>query len=157
SAEETEYLLRIVRRLFPSVRDTTPVSTFSSLRALIHTASASATATSREHRIWMASDGVVHVAGGKYTTYRAMSEEAADLISRMPSVTAGTPLGGNTKHEIDALLASAAGIATRHSLSPQEVEHLIRNYGVQMPNVLAYLPRTAPSVLTRAECAQIAF
>ncbi|MBZ5592719.1 MAG: glycerol-3-phosphate dehydrogenase/oxidase [Acidobacteriia bacterium] len=157
SAEETAYLLQIVRRLFPAARDTTPISTFSSLRPLIRTGAASATAASREHRIWMAPDGVVHVAGGKYTTYRAMSEEAADLISPAPSATAEKPLGGNTKQQIDTLLASAAEIAVRYLLTAQEVEHLIRNYGVQAPNLLAYLPQSAPPALTRVECAQIAF
>jgi glycerol-3-phosphate dehydrogenase len=157
SQEETEYLLRIVRRLFPSARDTMPISTFSSLRPLIRTDAASATKTSREHRIWRAADGVVHVAGGKYTTYRAMSEQAADLIAPAPSTTADTPLGGNSQQQIDALLASAAEIATRHSLTAPDIERLIRNYGVQAHSLLAYLPQTAPSGLTRVECAEIAF
>jgi glycerol-3-phosphate dehydrogenase len=157
SPEETEYLLKVVRRLFPSVRQTTPISTFSSLRPLIRTGGTSATRTSREHRIWRAADGVVHVAGGKYTTYRAMSEQAADLIAPGPSTTAENVLGGNTKQEIDLLLASAAEIATRHSLTAPEVELIIRNYGVQTPNLLAYLPRSAPVGLTRVESAEIAF
>jgi len=157
SPEETAYLLGIVRRLFPSARDTTPISTFSSLRPLIRTGASSATATSREHRIWKAPGGVVHVAGGKYTTYRAMSEEAADLISSVPSTTADKPLGGNSKQQIDALLGSVPEIAARHSLTAQEAEHLVRNYGVQTPNLLTYLPQSARPALTRAESAQIAF
>jgi glycerol-3-phosphate dehydrogenase len=100
---------------------------------------------------------VVHVAGGKYTTYRAMSEEAADLIAPGPSTTAENVLGGNTKHEIDALLTSAAEIAARHSLPAPQVERIIRSYGVQAPNLLAYLPQSARSGLTRVECAEIAF
>jgi glycerol-3-phosphate dehydrogenase len=157
SPQETEYLLRIVRRLFPSARDTAPISTFSALRALVRSGALSATKTSREHRIWRSEDGVVHVAGGKYTTYRAMSEEAADLISPSPCKTASTPLGGNTRERIDELLASAAAIAARHALSPGEVTHIIRDYGVQTPNVLSRLPEDAPSGLTRLECVQIAF
>ena len=157
SAEEIAYLRGIVQRLFPSVRDTTPISTFSSLRPLVKTNAASATKTSREHRIWTAADGVVHVAGGKYTTYRAMSEEAADLISQEPSKTAEEPLGGNTKASIDELLRSAAATAAASAVTPQEMEHLIRNYGVLAPRVLAYLPETAPAGLTRHECAQIAY
>jgi len=46
------------------------------------TKSASATSTSREHRIWADDDGMIHITGGKYTTYRAMSEEAVDLLAR---------------------------------------------------------------------------
>jgi glycerol-3-phosphate dehydrogenase len=157
SPEETAYLVRIVRRLFPSARDTAPVSTFSALRPLVRSGALSATKASREHRIWRSADGVVHVAGGKYTTYRAMSEEAADLISPVPSKTASTPLGGNTRERIDELLASAAAIAVRHALSPEEVTHIVRDYGVQTLNVLAGLPENAAPGLTRLECAQIAF
>ena len=157
SPEETMYLLGVLRRLFPSARHTTPISTFSSLRPLVRTGAMSATKTSREHHIWRAADGVVHVAGGKYTTYRVMSEEAADLIAPGPSTTAENVLGGNTKQEIDALLASAAEIAARHSLSAPQVERIIRSYGVQAPNLLAYLPQSARSGLTRVECAAIAF
>ncbi len=79
SSEETRYLLGIVHKLFPDRSDVTPVSTFSSLRPLVRT-SKSATRASRDHRIWSSSDGVLHIAGGKYTTYRLMSEEASDLV-----------------------------------------------------------------------------
>jgi glycerol-3-phosphate dehydrogenase len=81
SKEEAGYLLGIVHKLFPQRRDVQPVSTFSSLRPLVR-AAGSATRASRDHRIWNASDGVLHVAGGKYTTYRLMSEEASDLVCK---------------------------------------------------------------------------
>ena len=81
SNEEAGYLLGIVHRLFPHRRDITPVSTFSSLRPLVRASPGSATRASRDHRIWNGPDGVLHIAGGKYTTYRLMSEEASDLVS----------------------------------------------------------------------------
>ncbi|MDQ6665051.1 MAG: glycerol-3-phosphate dehydrogenase/oxidase, partial [Acidobacteriota bacterium] len=77
---EIEYLQGIVRRLFPHAAADAPISTYSSLRPLLRDHSGSPTETSREHRIWKSDDGTVHVAGGKYTTYRAMSEEAVDMI-----------------------------------------------------------------------------
>jgi glycerol-3-phosphate dehydrogenase len=157
SAKEIEYLTGIVRRLFPSAHDTSPISTFSSLRPLVRSALASPTKASREHRIWIAEDGVVHITGGKYTTYRAMSEEAADLISPVRSRTASTPLGGNTKERIDELLASAREIAARHRLTDKEITHLIHDYGVQTENVLAYLPETSPQGITPLEFAQLVY
>jgi glycerol-3-phosphate dehydrogenase len=100
SAEELAYLVGVVRRLFPDSRDIAPVSTFSSLRALVHGGGRSAVRASREHRIWNSPEGVLHILGGKYTTYRLVSEEAADLICReiapeLVSVhlTAQTPFG----------------------------------------------------------------
>lgn len=79
SPEETAYLTGIVHRLFPSYRSQ-PVASYSSLRPLIKEEGKSATSTSREHKIWRTADGVVHIAGGKYTTYRTMSEELVDSL-----------------------------------------------------------------------------
>ena len=97
-AEETEYLTGIVRRLYPAYREN-PISSYSALRPLIAESGRSATSTSREHRIWETSDGVLHIAGGKYTTYREMSEELVDTLLReiapgrdLPCRTAQTPI-----------------------------------------------------------------
>lgn len=80
SREEMDYLLGVAAKLFPRA-DLTPISAYSSLRPLLRDVSDSPTAASREHRIWRSGDGIVHIAGGKYTTYRLMSEEAADLVT----------------------------------------------------------------------------
>jgi glycerol-3-phosphate dehydrogenase len=81
SQEEREYLKAIVRRLFPEFEGE-PVTSYSSLRPLIAEGGRSATATSREHRIWETPDKVLHISGGKYTTYREMSEELVDTLLR---------------------------------------------------------------------------
>jgi glycerol-3-phosphate dehydrogenase len=81
SPAESQYLLGIVKKLFPDRSDITPVSAFSSLRPLVRSGG-SASSVSRDHKIWNSQDGVLHIAGGKYTTYRLMSEEAADLVCR---------------------------------------------------------------------------
>jgi glycerol-3-phosphate dehydrogenase len=91
SEEETRYLTSIVHRLFPSYREE-PISSYSALRPLIAEKGHSATSTSREHSIWETADGVLHIAGGKYTTYRAMSEELVDMLSPLPCSTAEIPL-----------------------------------------------------------------
>jgi glycerol-3-phosphate dehydrogenase len=106
SSEETKYLLAIIRKLFPHRSDITPVSTFSSLRPLVRASSGSATRASRDHRIWNSADGILHIAGGKYTTYRLMSEEASDLVCKEIApeleavrLTAQTPFA-SVEHEI---------------------------------------------------------
>jgi len=91
SDEEARYLTSIVHRLFPLYREE-PVSSYSALRPLIAEKGHSATSTSREHSIWETADGVLHIAGGKYTTYRAMSEELVDMLSSRPCRTAEIPL-----------------------------------------------------------------
>jgi glycerol-3-phosphate dehydrogenase len=90
---ERSYLTGIVRKLYPKIGDVTPISAFSSLRPLVRDESASATSASRGHRIWNSDDGILHIAGGKYTTYRVMSDEASDLVCReiAPSLAATHP------------------------------------------------------------------
>ena len=82
SSSERDYLRGVVAKLYPSHAGVQPISTFSSLRPLAAGHSGSATSASRGHRIWNAADGILHIAGGKYTTYRLMSEQAADLVCR---------------------------------------------------------------------------
>lgn len=82
SERERQYLLGIVRKLYPAHPDVQPISSFSSLRPLVRDESRSATSASRGHKIWNSDAGVLHIAGGKYTTYRLMSEQAGDRICR---------------------------------------------------------------------------
>ena len=98
STGEAEYLKSIVHRLFPAYTQE-PVASYSSLRPLIQADGRSATSTSREHSIRQTPDGVLHISGGKYTTYRLMSEELVDLLlgemkpgRDFPCKTAATPL-----------------------------------------------------------------
>ncbi len=98
SAGEEAYLTRIVHRLFPAYTGKA-VASYSSLRPLIKEEGKSATSTSREHKIWQTADGIHHIAGGKYTTYRAMAEEMTDLLvselrpgKNLPCRTADVPL-----------------------------------------------------------------
>ena len=79
SAQEADYLRSIVRRLYPDFRGEA-ITSYSSLRPLIAESGRSATSTSREHRIWESEGGTLHIAGGKYTTYRSMSEELVDML-----------------------------------------------------------------------------
>jgi glycerol-3-phosphate dehydrogenase len=79
SEQEEGYLLGVVKTLYPRAGTAEPISGFTSLRPLVRDEASSATRTSREHRIWNSEDGLLRVAGGKYTTYRVMSEQAADL------------------------------------------------------------------------------
>jgi glycerol-3-phosphate dehydrogenase len=142
SAAEVEYLVAVVRRLFPQARNSTPVAAYSSLRPLAASGSGSATAASRDHRISM-EDGVVKIAGGKYTTYRSMSAEAVDLLAKdlapelvgLPT-TAAQPLGGNSPAAYRELLARAPELARQYSAGVHEVARVIHSHGLQALHVL---------------------
>ncbi|HTM48593.1 MAG TPA: glycerol-3-phosphate dehydrogenase/oxidase [Bryobacteraceae bacterium] len=164
SPEEVRYLLAILRRLYPGAAAAEPLAAYSSLRPLLRDDSASATRASRGHRIWNTPDGVLHVAGGKYTTYRAMSQEAADLVAReiAPELaktheTGSRPLGGNSRQRIDSLRAEAPGLAALHGVGEEDVERMIGLYGVKTPVLLASLPAAGAPALSRLDRARIAF
>lgn len=125
SPEEVKYLRSMAARVFPESARYEPVASFSSLRPLL-ASSESATRASRDHRIFQDADGVVRITGGKFTTYRAMSEEAADLAApklRGVHVTAEHPLNGNSREAIANVDAP---------------EELVKNYGVLAPCVMEY-------------------
>jgi len=77
--EEVDFLLgHAVRYLTkdPSRRDV--LSVFAGLRPLVDHGETDTAAVSREHSILVSSSGLVSVAGGKWTTYRRMAEDAVD-------------------------------------------------------------------------------
>ena len=102
----------------------------------------STTKTSREHEIWTTESGLVNIAGGKLTTYRAMAQELVDLAAQQlreqfkvapasPCVTARTGLiEGN-------------GIFSPDGLSDEVITHLRHTHGPQYGRVLQVANREA--------------
>ncbi|MCS7044785.1 MAG: glycerol-3-phosphate dehydrogenase/oxidase, partial [Gemmataceae bacterium] len=72
--EDVAYLLEAYRYFFPNDGDVAVLGTFVGLRPLIRSRPGEPSARSREFRIFSSSDGLVSVAGGKYTTFRSMAE-----------------------------------------------------------------------------------
>lgn len=164
SLEEMGYLVDIVRRLYPRAIPLNYISAFSSLRPLVSDGSASATAATREHKIFNTPDGILRIQGGKYTTYRSMSEEACDIIARevAPELaaihkTATEPLAGNTQKALTNLANEVPDLAGRHRLAQGELERLIRDYGVHLPDLLAIMPAEDYGGISRVECGKMAF
>ncbi len=81
-ADDVRYLLQIANEYFPGAHLTEKdiLSSYVGVRPLVHDGSASEGKTSREHTIISDPRGFTFVAGGKYTTYRLMSEQIVDLV-----------------------------------------------------------------------------
>lgn len=81
--EDIRWVLEEVRRyLSPDikVRRGDVLSAWSGLRPLVRNPSASSTeGLVRNHMIHVSKSGLLTIAGGKWTTYRAMSEETVDM------------------------------------------------------------------------------
>lgn len=145
--EEIDYLIGIVHRLYPAATADSIISAYSSLRPLADTSSASATDASREHKIWNTPDGILHIQGGKYTTYRQMSEEACNKLLKevapwlsAPCRTATESICGNTEKVIGRLRFDAGTFAEKYLLSRSEVEKIISEYGVHTEALLEMVP-----------------
>lgn len=81
---DVEYLLSIVNSYFPGakIQKEDIVSSYAGVRPLVRDDSSSEGKTSREHSIWSDPRGVTFVAGGKYTTYRLMSQQIVEQALR---------------------------------------------------------------------------
>ncbi|HYC77161.1 MAG TPA: FAD-dependent oxidoreductase, partial [Planctomycetota bacterium] len=133
----------------PPFRREDVLSVTCGVRTLLHDPAERPSAVSREQRVFEEPDGVVHVVGGKLTTWRAVArtlvERAARTVGKpLDDGRAGrtTPLpgGGATAPDAAAALARASG------LDLATAERLVARYGSRAPDVLAPA-RDDPSLL----------
>ncbi|MGN6577035.1 MAG: glycerol-3-phosphate dehydrogenase C-terminal domain-containing protein, partial [Nocardioides sp.] len=95
---------------------------------------------SREHAVVRPVDGLVMVAGGKYTTYRVMAKDAVDAAADHlpdevpPSCTDTVPLVG--AEGFQALWHQRRRLAATSGLTVARIEHLLRRYGSLVHEVL---------------------
>jgi glycerol-3-phosphate dehydrogenase len=116
---------------------------FAGLRPLLGGESEDTSRLSREHRVAVPVPGLLAVAGGKYTTYRAMGRDAVDAAARVlgggvpPSASHVTPLVGADGYA--ALWNGRARLALSSGLHVARIEHLLGRYGSCVHELLALL------------------
>ncbi|MFI8827432.1 glycerol-3-phosphate dehydrogenase/oxidase [Streptomyces sp. NPDC053431] len=141
SSADIDYLLEHVNSVLatPLTRDDVQ-GVYAGLRPLLAGESDATSKLSREHTVAHPVPGLVVVAGGKYTTYRVMAQDAVDeavhaLDKRVAAcVTEDTPLLGAEGYR--ALWNARAGIAARAGLHVARVEHLLNRYGSLTEEIL---------------------
>ncbi|MDR7058858.1 MULTISPECIES: glycerol-3-phosphate dehydrogenase/oxidase [unclassified Sphingopyxis] len=115
--EDIDYLLRATEAALSidPIRDTEIVSLWSGVRPLIAQPGKKANEVSRKDEIWTSPGGLVSIAGGKLSAYRAMAERVVDLVverlgaTALPCSTANMPLpGGSRGVQLDGLDPLAA-------------------------------------------------
>ncbi|MEN0136774.1 MAG: glycerol-3-phosphate dehydrogenase [Rhodococcus sp. (in: high G+C Gram-positive bacteria)] len=113
---------------------------YAGLRPLLAGESDETSKLSREHAVARVAPGLVAIAGGKYTTYRVMAEDAVDLAAedipaRMaPSITEKVPLVGADGYF--ALVNQTVHLGQLYGLHPYRVKHLLDRYGSLIGEVL---------------------
>ncbi|HEX7340942.1 MAG TPA: FAD-dependent oxidoreductase [Rhodanobacteraceae bacterium] len=130
---EIEYLLGQLGQWLTPAPDRADVrASWAGLRPLIAERAANTASIVREHHVEVGPRGLVSIAGGKWTTYRLMAEEAVDrviatvgLTVRGACRTRTLPLVGAEGYR--AQLADA--LAAQYSLDADIATHLAHAYG----------------------------
>ena len=141
TAADIDYVLAHVNRVLKTPLGRADVEgVYAGLRPLLAGESDETSKLSREHLVAHAVPGLVVVAGGKYTTYRVMAQDAVDaavhgLDRRVPaSVTQSVPLLG--ADGFPALWNARGRLAASAGLHVAWIEHLLRRYGTAVAEVL---------------------
>jgi glycerol-3-phosphate dehydrogenase len=143
SSADIAYLLDQVNRVLARpLTGADIVGVYAGLRPLLAGESDETSRLSREHAVVTPVPGLVLVAGGKYTTYRVMAQDAVDAaVAGLPGVpgsrTAHLPLVG--AHRWDAVRDAAPELAESSGLPEEAVERLLHRHGDQVADVLALI------------------
>jgi len=150
--DEVGYLLEETNRVLPGTHlgEDAVVATFAGARPLLEFEGAS-TRASREYRIEFDAHGVLHVLGGKFTTYRAMAQQAVDGIVQRLRVRAERCL----THDV-TLMETVTPIVLEHwrevtrQVDPDLLARLLTRYGAGTFRILQLLLQQP--ALGRAVC-----
>jgi glycerol-3-phosphate dehydrogenase len=141
SRPDIDYILAHANALLdkPLTRDDV-IGVYAGLRPLLAGESDETSKLSREHACVSPVPGLVIVAGGKYTTYRVMADDAVNLAAKaltrpVPScLTDKVPLVGAAGYQ--ALVNTKESLADRSGLPVERIEHLLGRYGSAIREVL---------------------
>jgi len=153
-AEDVKYLLEVTRQYFPGARisEKDIVATYAGVRPLVKDRSSTEGKTSREHTIIDDDRGVTLVAGGKYTTYRRISEEVVShclnyfsleeraRFSKNDTIKALNPFV--TATALQQALTQASQWAKDFARAEAEVKLLAERYAMEALEILRVYPRS---------------
>ncbi len=143
SSDDVSYIINQANRVLePKLRRDQVIGVFAGLRPLVSTDPDSPTTKlSREHVVDSPAPGFVSIAGGKYTTYRVMAEDAVDeavnhLRRIVPdSTTENLAIIGAEGYSV--LINKISKLAKEYGLAEDTIRHLLDRYGSLFEEVLA--------------------
>lgn len=130
---DVEYLLKIVGEYFPNadITEKDILASYAGVRPLVDDGSETESKTSREHLILYDPRNVTFVMGGKYTTYRRISEEVVEETLKAFTFEECVKWGkGNTNVPLNPLV-------TREKLlrASQQAEEMAERFGLDVDTV----------------------
>jgi len=165
-AEEVDFILEHARRYLEKDPEREDVlSVFAGIRPLVAAEDAEDTAEiSREHAVRVSDSGLITIAGGKWTTYRKMAEDAVDIAQTLgdldarPCVTRELNIHGFHRHAekfggLAAYGSDAAGIEELAASEPGLGEAVHPGLALTRAEVVWFareeMARTVDDVLAR--------
>jgi glycerol-3-phosphate dehydrogenase len=144
SRQDVDYVVASVKRLFPGLSVGDVLYTTAGVRALVRR-SGSASSVTRMHRVVdgppIACEGVISILGGKITGYRAIAQEATDMVCRKVGAA------DRRSRTAETLLPGARGRrdATSRRTDAPSFNHLFDLYGTRADEV-ASIAQSDPSL-----------
>ncbi len=150
--EDVEYILKVANEYFPNAHLTANdiVASYAGIRPLVNDGAETEGKTSREHTIINDPRNITFVAGGKYTTYRKISEDCLRSVLKYFSLEEQVkynrnktvaPLNPNVSD--DLLLKTKLqkpSIALEMGLKESDVELLIERHGAEVFDMIEKWP-----------------
>jgi glycerol-3-phosphate dehydrogenase len=153
--EEIDYFLSLTRRIFPSLQLTREdiVFQFSGVRPLPHSGAKTVSQISRDHSIEVLSGDwtnlrfpVYSLVGGKWTTFRAFSEQVTDkalayLGSSRQKDTRSLQIGGGRGYpsEPGELRRQIESLSAWTGVSRERLKTLFERYGTRAESIATYM------------------
>ncbi len=142
---DVQYLLTQARRVFPAIAFDSAkiITTFAGLRPLVFD-QGDPRKISRKHAVEKTYSGLWYVLGGKFTTYRAIAEDA--IKKALPQLSNKLPFSGKW-----AVYGSGGSneelklVSQRYGVSIEAIKHLMGIYGSRFGDVLD-LTKQAPDL-----------
>lgn len=141
--DDVSYILNQANRVLePKLNRSQVIGVFAGLRPLVSSDPDSPTTElSREHIVDHPVPGFVTIAGGKYTTYRVMAEDAVDSavtdLKRIVPESCTESLAIVGAEGFSVLLNKSDEIAHEFGISKATVDHLLNRHGSLFAEVLA--------------------
>lgn len=151
TSEDVDYLLKIVDEYFPgaNLSKDDVLASYAGVRPLVHDGSEDESSTSREHLIYSDFRNITFVAGGKYTTYRRMAEDAVEAVldqltieDRVKYHRSSSKVPLNPMATVDTLREAEKMMAfwsREYHLPLQDIEFLTFRHGLETVRLLEYL------------------
>lgn len=161
--DEVDYFLELTARVFPNIKVTREhvVFAFSGVRPLASSTAKTTGQFSRDHHIEVLSGDwtnlqfpVYSLIGGKWTSFRAFSEEVTDKSLQLLGIkrnkyTHDLPIGGgrNYPHSEEERAKYINGLAAWTGLSRERLEILFERYGTRTENIADFIKLAADAPL----------